>query len=106
MLWLTWRGSAKNGIRRGASSCGGIRVQISNEGCDISGKQVSQHFAPEPEIAFESSELHMILNRFIPNVTPFGRTRQEFLWEAGGGFAGLGLIDLLSWDGFFAAVTL
>lgn len=31
-----------------------------------------------------------------------GRTRREFLWEAGAGFTGLGLIDLLSRDGFFA----
>src|ERR1700680_1384707 len=29
------------------------------------------------------------------------RTRREFLWEVGGGFAGLALIDLLSRDGFF-----
>ena len=29
------------------------------------------------------------------------RTRREFLWEAGGGFTGLALIDLLSRDGFF-----
>ena len=39
-----------------------------------------------------------MLHRFIPNVTPCGRTRREFLWEAGGGFAGLALIDLLSRD--------
>ena len=44
----------------------------------------------------------MIFNRFIQNATPCGRTRREFLWEVGGGFAGLGLIDLLSRDGFFA----
>ena len=44
-----------------------------------------------------------MLDRFIPNVTPCGKTRREFLWEVGGGFAGLGLIDLLSRDGFFAA---
>jgi len=31
-----------------------------------------------------------------------GRTRREFLWEAGAGFTGLGLVDLLSRDGFFA----
>ncbi len=43
-----------------------------------------------------------MLDRFIPNVTPCGKTRREFLWEVGGGFAGLGLIDLLSRDGFFA----
>src|SRR5438128_7126918 len=40
--------------------------------------------------------------RFSPNLTPCGRTRREFLWEVGGGFAGLALIDLLSRDGFFA----
>src|SRR5262245_55622354 len=30
-----------------------------------------------------------------------GRTRREFLWEAGGGFTGLALTGLLSADGFF-----
>jgi hypothetical protein len=40
--------------------------------------------------------------RFHPNETPCGRTRREFLWEVGAGFAGLALIDLLSRDGFFA----
>src|ERR1700687_6244167 len=40
--------------------------------------------------------------RFTPNQTPCGRSRREFLWEVGGGFAGLALIDLLSRDGFFA----
>jgi hypothetical protein len=39
--------------------------------------------------------------RFRPNQTPCGRTRREFLWQVGGGFAGLALIDLLSRDGFF-----
>jgi hypothetical protein len=29
------------------------------------------------------------------------RTRREFLWEAGGGFTGLAMTGLLSWDGFF-----
>jgi hypothetical protein len=42
--------------------------------------------------------------RFSPNPTPCGRTRREFLWEVGGGFAGLALIDLLSRDGFFESV--
>jgi hypothetical protein len=42
------------------------------------------------------------LSRFIPNRTPCGRTRRQFLWQVGGGFAGLALIDLLSRDGFFA----
>jgi hypothetical protein len=41
--------------------------------------------------------------RFQPNPVPCGRTRREFLWEVGGGFAGLALIDLLSRDGFFAS---
>jgi hypothetical protein len=40
--------------------------------------------------------------RFIPNPTPCGRSRREFLWQVGGGFAGLALVDLLSRDGFWA----
>ena len=32
-----------------------------------------------------------------------GRTRREFLWQAGAGFTSLGLIDLLSRDGVFAS---
>jgi hypothetical protein len=39
--------------------------------------------------------------RFIPNPTPCGRSRREFLWEVGGGFAGLALLDLLAREGFF-----
>ncbi len=39
--------------------------------------------------------------RFIPNRTPCGHTRREFLWQVGGGFAGLALVDLLSRSGFF-----
>ena len=37
-----------------------------------------------------------------PSGTFCGRTRREFLWEAGAGFTGLGLADLLSRDGFFS----
>jgi hypothetical protein len=33
---------------------------------------------------------------------PCGHTRREFVWEMGGGFAGLALASLLSADGFFA----
>src|ERR1044071_7238012 len=33
---------------------------------------------------------------------PCGKTRREFVWEMGGGFAGLALASLLSADGFFA----
>src|SRR6186997_2573406 len=43
-----------------------------------------------------------IMSRFIPNPTPCGRSRREFLWQVGGGFAGLALVDLLTHDGFFA----
>jgi hypothetical protein len=45
------------------------------------------------------------LPRFIPNPTPCHRSRREFLWQVGGGFAGLALIDLLSRDGFFSKVA-
>ncbi len=38
------------------------------------------------------------LQRFVPNRTPCGRTRREFLWQAGGGFAALALVDLLTRD--------
>jgi hypothetical protein len=47
------------------------------------------------------------INRFVPSPMPCGRTRREFLWEVGGGFAGLALVDLLarerSWAGELAA---
>ena len=41
--------------------------------------------------------------RFIPNPTPCGRSRREFLWQVGGGFAGLALLDLLGRDGALGA---
>ncbi|HVX12151.1 MAG TPA: DUF1501 domain-containing protein [Pirellulales bacterium] len=41
-------------------------------------------------------------SRFAQNCTPCGRTRREFLWQVGGGFAGLALCDLLSRDGALA----
>jgi hypothetical protein len=34
-------------------------------------------------------------------LTPCGRTRREFLWQAGGGFVGTALTYLLARDGFF-----
>ena len=43
------------------------------------------------------------MNRFIPNPTPCGQSRRSFLWEVGGGFGALGLVDLLSRDGFFSS---
>ncbi len=54
-------------------------------------------------VGSNSQVAHMasINPRFIPNPTPCGRSRREFLWEVGGGFAGLALLDLLSRDGFF-----
>src|SRR5580698_5417879 len=44
-------------------------------------------------------------HRFQPNRTPCGRTRREFLWEVGGGFAGLALIDLFSRDARAASIN-
>ena len=39
--------------------------------------------------------------KLASNRPPCGRTRREFLWQLGGGFAALPLIDLLTRDGFF-----
>src|SRR5437764_816061 len=36
------------------------------------------------------------------NLFPCGQTRREFVWQMGGGFAGLALASLLTEDGFFA----
>src|SRR6266852_5881095 len=36
----------------------------------------------------------------LPSFTPCGRTRREFLWQAGGGFVGTALTVLLAQDGF------
>ncbi|HUY31396.1 MAG TPA: DUF1501 domain-containing protein [Pirellulales bacterium] len=38
----------------------------------------------------------------MPRFTPCGRTRREFLWQAGGGFVGTALTWLLANDGFVA----
>jgi len=38
-------------------------------------------------------------------LTPCGRTRREFLWQAGGGFVGTALTYLLARDGFFENPT-
>ena len=45
----------------------------------------------------------MNIPRYIPNPTPCGRSRREFLWQVGGGFAGLALVDLLGDSGFFTS---
>jgi hypothetical protein len=42
-----------------------------------------------------------ITQRLIANPTPCGRSRRSFLWEVGGGFLALPLVDLLSRDGLF-----
>ena len=47
----------------------------------------------------------MWTSRFVPNPTPCGRTRREFLWEVGQGFAGLALFDLLSRDASAADIS-
>jgi uncharacterized protein DUF1501 len=36
----------------------------------------------------------------LPRLTPCGRTRREFIWQAGGGFVGTALTYLLAQDGF------
>jgi hypothetical protein len=41
----------------------------------------------------------------MDRLTPCGRTRREFLWEAGGGFVGTALTYLLAQDGFFASAA-
>src|SRR5258706_773863 len=38
-----------------------------------------------------------------PGASFCGRTRREFLWQAGAGFTSLGLVDLLSRDGFLSS---
>ncbi len=43
------------------------------------------------------------MHRFIPNHTPCGRTRREFLWQIGGGFAGLALADVMTSEALAAS---
>src|SRR5262249_12597795 len=45
----------------------------------------------------------MSTTRFLPNPTPCGNSRRSFLWEMGGGFASLALVDLLGREGFFGS---
>ena len=44
--------------------------------------------------------------RFIPNPTPCGRLRRQFLWEVGGGFAGLGHSGIVSFTPLAGAALL
>src|SRR5260370_33912671 len=39
----------------------------------------------------------------FPSLTPCGRTRREFLWQAGGGFVGTALTYLLAQDAFLSS---
>ncbi|MBI2825964.1 MAG: DUF1501 domain-containing protein [Planctomycetia bacterium] len=39
----------------------------------------------------------------VPRLTPCGRTRREFIWQAGGGFVGTALAWMLARDGFSPA---
>src|ERR1700682_819376 len=43
--------------------------------------------------------------KFPPSAYPCGVTRREFVWEMGGGFAGLALASLLAGDGFFGRLA-
>jgi len=43
----------------------------------------------------------MSTERQAPSLYPCGKTRREFVWQMGGGFAGLALSSLLSADEFF-----
>jgi hypothetical protein len=45
------------------------------------------------------------MRRMIPNPTPCRVARREFLWQTGGAFASLGLVDLLGGQGFFGAAA-
>lgn len=43
----------------------------------------------------------MISGSFRGKEISYAPARRDFLWEAGGGFASLALLDLLQRDGFF-----
>ncbi|PHR92742.1 MAG: hypothetical protein COA78_33305 [Blastopirellula sp.] len=43
------------------------------------------------------------MSRFLPNRTACGQTRREFLWQAGGGFAGLALADIMATEAVAAS---
>src|SRR5436190_3472402 len=49
--------------------------------------------------------LTLRLSRLIANPTPCGRHRREFLWQLGGGFASLALVDLLGREGYFGSAA-
>src|SRR5947207_768512 len=49
-----------------------------------------------------TSQQNFVNPGMLRSFTPCGRTRREFLWEAGGGFVGTALTYLLAQDGFFA----
>jgi hypothetical protein len=45
------------------------------------------------------------MRRMIPNPTPCGVARREFLWQTGGAFSSLALVDLLGGQGFFGSAV-
>ena len=45
------------------------------------------------------------MRRLIANPTPCGVARRDFLWQTGGAFASLALVDLLGQQGFFGGVA-
>src|SRR5882672_4516259 len=47
-----------------------------------------------------------VMSSNTPANTFCHRTRREFLWQTGAGFASLGLIDLMSRDGFLSSQAL
>jgi hypothetical protein len=47
--------------------------------------------------------MNSTLRRLITNPTPCHQQRREFLWQIGGGFASLALVDLLGQDSFFGS---
>jgi hypothetical protein len=47
----------------------------------------------------------MPINESLPKLTSCGRTRREFLWQAGGGFVGTALAWMLARDGFLQSAS-
>src|SRR5262245_50277649 len=47
--------------------------------------------------------MNSVPRRLSANPTPCHQQRREFLWQVGGGFASLALVDLLGQEGFFGS---
>ena len=59
------------------------------------------HLCRLSSVSRHDAELQRMPDRALA-LFPCGLTRREFVWEMGGGFAGLALSSLLGGDGFFA----